>query len=89
MVRRKLELGHYPEAFGIDVLLGLLWMEWIEAIRKKMEGFEDNELFQTTSREEAKLTRHSKHRHSQRRLLRAGVDYYGNSYWSSASIVPH
>ena len=32
-----------------DVLVGLpLWMEWIEVIRKEMEGFEDNEVFQTT-----------------------------------------
>jgi hypothetical protein len=33
-----------------DVLVGPLWMEWIEVIRKEMEGFEDNEVFQTTSR---------------------------------------
>jgi hypothetical protein len=30
-------------------------MEWIEAIRKEMKGFEDNEVFLTTSRKEANL----------------------------------
>ena len=44
-----------PEDFW-DVLRDPLWKEWIEAIRKEMQGFEDNAVFQTTSRKEAKLT---------------------------------
>ena len=44
-----------PEDFW-DVLRDPLWKEWIEAIRKEMKGFEDNEVFLTTPRSEAKLT---------------------------------
>ena len=44
-----------PEDFW-DVLKDPLWKEWIEAIRKEMKGFEDNEVFLTTPRSEAKAT---------------------------------
>ena len=43
-----------PEDFW-DVLRDPLWKEWIEAIRKEMKGFEDNEVFLTTPRSEATM----------------------------------